>query len=636
MGAQTQEATTAATLPVQSRVRWGAVGLAAGLLAGAAATAVLLQVLTETGGGTREIARVLVGVSPADQLRGASDIAGDLGQLSRTAIAFSPDGRTLVFSAVRGDRQQLYARSLDQLEAVPLTGTDGAANPFFSPDGAWVGCWANGAIRKVPLGGGAPTTVCESPAVFGASWGADDIIVFAPQRGGLSRVSAAGGSPAALTTLDEKAGEVSHRLPQLLPDGQAVMFTVTRTLFPTWEDTQVVVQSLVTGERKVVVEGGADARYVSTGQVIYVRRATLMAVPFDLQTLAVGGGAVALVDNVMQAANMGNTARDTGAGQVAIAESGALAYVPGSIFSFPDRSLVWVRRSGQVETLSAPPRVYNYPRLSPDGTRVLFSTQGDRNIWVYDITRGTTTRITVDGRNMGAVWTLDGKRVTYGSSTGGTENLFWRPADAGGAAERLTTSPNQHRASAWSPDGQTLAFVETANDNNQNIVALSTAGNGKLIPVVQTRFDDYYPEFSPDGRWLAYASNESGRDEVYIQAYPGPGPKVLVSIEGGIAPAWRQNGRELYYTAPAQTAGGATLRMMVVPITVAGSLRAGRPQALFEGRFLVSANVRGYDITPDGQRFLMVQPMERPPIVPNQIVVVQNWFDELRQRVPVN
>jgi serine/threonine-protein kinase len=630
------EALPAAPARAGSRVTWIVAGLLAGLFLGAAAVVFLAR--TWTVMDTRapgEVARVLIGVSPAEQLKTGADVAGDLGHLSRTAIAFSPDGRTLVFTAARGDQQQLYARSLGRLEAVPLTGTDGAVNPFFSPDGAWVGFWANGAIRKVPLAGGAPTTVCESPAVFGATWGSDDVIVFAPVRGGLSKVSAAGGSPTALTTLDEKAGEVSHRLPQLLPDGQVVMFTITRTLFPTWDDTQVVVQSLITGERKVVVEGGADARYVSTGHVIYVRRATLMAVPFSLETLSVTGGAVALVDNVMQAANMGNALRDTGAGQVAIADTGALAYVPGGVFSFPDRSLVWVSRSGRVEALPVPPRAYIYPRLSPDGTRVLFSTQGDRNIWIYDISRGTTTKLTTDGRSLAGLWTPDGTRVTYGASISGTENLFWRPADAVSEAERLATSTNQQRAGAWSADGQTLAYVESSGSND--VLALSRAANGKPSPVVQTRFDEYYPEFSPDGRWLAYASNESGRDEVYVQAYPGPGPKVLVSTDGGTAPAWRRDGRELFYVASSQVAAGAVaMRMMAVPIAATDSLRAGRPQSLFEGGFAVTAQTRGYDLTPDGQRFLMVQPMDRPPIVPNQIVMVQNWFAELMQRVPVN
>ncbi len=612
------------------RLLW-VVALVVAVAAGAAGS---LWYTSGPGGQARDVARVLVGITPADQLRAATDLPFDLGHLSRSAIALAPDGRTLVFSAVRGDRQQLYARTWDQLDAVPISGTEGAANPFLSPDGKWVGFWANGALKKVPLSGGAPTTLCETTAVFGATWGSNDVILFARESGGLWQVPPLGGSPTAVTAVDEKAGEVSHRLPQILPGSQAVIFTATRTLFPSWDDTLIVAQSLTTGTRKVLIEGGADAHYVPTGHLVYMRRSTLMAVPFDPRDLTVSGGSVALLSDVMQAANMTRTAQDSGAGQFSIAASGSLAYVPGGIHTLGDRSLVWMDQSGRIEALAAPPRVYTYPRLSPDGTRVLVTTQGDRNIWIYDVTRRTTTRLTVEGRSQAAIWTPDGTRVTFGSSIAGTENLFWAPADGTGTSERLTTSPLLHRASAWSPDGQVLAFVAFANQ--YDILTLPSAGNRQPTAVTRSRFNETHPDFSPDGRWLAYTSDESGRSEIYAQPYPGPGARVLISTDGGTAPAWARNGQQLFYLAPALPEGKAGVRMMAVSVTLGTQLTAGRPRMLFESTTPSPGfSIRNYDVTSDG-RFLAVQFHERSPIRPAQIVLVQNWFQELRRRVPVN
>jgi len=542
-----------------------------------------------------------------------------------------------VFSAVQGTRQQLYARPLGQLEATPLQGSDGASSPFFSPDGQWIGFWADGALKKVPIGGGGATTLCETPTLFGASWGSNDLIVFANESGGLRQVSAAGGTAVALTQLDIKAGEVSHRLPHILPGNGAVMFTVTRTLLPTWDDTQVVVQPVAGGARTVLMEGAADGRYVPTGHLVYARRGTLNAAPFDLQQLRVtGGGSVTIVPDLMQSANMSNTAIDSGAGQFSVSVSGSLAYVRGGIYVFPERALVWVDRAGKVEALAAPPRAYNYPRLSADGSEILVSTQGDRNVWLYNIVRGTTTRLTVDGRNMAAIWTPDGKRVTFGSSSGGQENLFWKPANGSGSAERLTDSPRLQRASAWSPDGQALAFVEgsAGAPNASDVMVLTPNGNRQSHPLFATRFDEQYPEFSPDGRWVAYASNESGRSEVYVAPYPGPGPKVAVSVEGGHSPAWTRNGRELVYLSPLGPDGSGPFRVTVVSVTTGQTFVSGTPRVLFETPMGLQAAVRGYDITADGARFLMVQPRPRPPITPSRIVLVQHWFDELRRRVP--
>jgi serine/threonine-protein kinase len=610
----------------------------AGLIVGIAATALVVVFGSHRSAERpREVARTLMSVSPAEHLQALPfDRTTTEGRPSRTAMAWSPDGRSIVFSAVQGGRQQLYRRALDQLEAASIPGTEGGSNPFFSPDGRWVGFWSGGALKKTPSdGSGPPTTICNSPEMFGASWGSDDTIVFARQAEGLFRVSAAGGTPQALTRPDRKKGELKYLLPQILPGGGAILFTVTHSPLPTWDDTEIVAQSLSTGKRTVLIQGGADARYLRSGHLLYLRRGTLMAVPFDLQRLKLAGGEMAVIADVMQAGNTPNEATDSGAGQFSVSESGSLLYVPGGLFPDPERSLVWVDRAGAVHPLSLPPRAYLSPRLSSNGRRVVVWTQGDRNIWIHDLTRGTMTRLTSEARNARAIWTPDGTHITYGSTTGGHENLFWRPADGSGPAERLTTSDHLHSAASWSPDGQTLAFVEARPETGWDIWVLPRLGDRRARALFQTRFSEAYPDFSLDGRQLAYASDESGRSEVYVQAYPGPGPRHQVSTDGGTAPAWSRDGRELFYTTTQSGGGQGTLtKMMAVPVSFRPTLTFGAPRMLFQGWYGASNLIRGYDASPDGQRFLMVQPKERPAVNAVHMILVQNWLDELNRLVP--
>ena len=613
----------------------------AGLVAGSVATTLAARFGSrrspERGS---EIMRVAVGIDPAEHLQALpADRTLTEGRPSRTTMAWSPDGRSIVFSGVQGDRQQLYLRALHQLSATPMAGTEGASGPFFSPDGQWVGFWSAGALKKVAAGGSGPaTTICETPAAIGASWGSDDTIVFArPLSEGLWRVPAAGGTPRALARPDPEKGELKYLLPQVLPGGGGILFTVTHTPLPTWEDTEIVVQSLATGQRTVLVQGGADGRYLPSGHLLYVRRGTLMAAPFNLERLEVTAGAVALIDDVMQSGNTPSELAESGAGQFSVSQSGSLLYVPGGLFPDPERSLVWVdRATGDPQTLPMPARAYHSPRLSPNGQRVAFWTQGDRNVWVHDLVRGTTTRLTSEGRNARAIWTTDGTRVTYGSATGGNENLFWKPADGSGAAERLTTSINLQFAADWSADGPTLVFVETRPETAEDIWVLPLAGNRQARPVVQSRFNDSYPDLSPDGHWLAYASNESGRTEVYVQPYPGPGPRQQVSTDGGTGPAWSGDGGELFYTTTQTVGGQATAtRMMAVTVGLRPTFTVSLPRMLFQGKYGASGTIRSYDVTATGRRFLMVQQKERSPVSASAMILVQNWLEELKARVPV-
>jgi serine/threonine-protein kinase len=624
----------------------------AGVAIGSAATAAALWFgSARSGDRSPNVVRSLISIAPAEHLQSIpTDHSTNEGRPSRTAMVWSPDGRFIVFSAIQGDRQQLYIRAVDQLAARPMAGTEGGSGPFFSPDGKWVAFWSAGTLKKTPADGNGPATaICDVPsAMFGGTWGANDTIVYSRAQAGLWRVAAAGGTPEQVALPDQAKGELKYLLPQLLPGGRTVIFTVTHTNLPTWEDTEVVSQALATGEQKVLARSAADGRYLASHHLVYVRRGTLMAVPFDLDRLEATGGSVALIADVMQAGNEPSEAFDTGAGQFSISASGALLYVPGGVFPNPERSLVWVDRAGAAEPLPLPSRAYMSPRISPDGRQVLAWTQGDRNVWLHDLARGTLTRLTSEGRNARAIWTLDGKSVTYGSAITGSENLFTRPVDGSGPPERLTTSHNLDYAAAWSPSDGALVYVEATPDNNGTDIMVISLTDRRPRPLVQTPFNEAYPALSPDGHWLAYASDESNRlaytsdesnrsgTEVYVQPYPGPGPRQQVSVNGGTGPAWSRDGRELFYTTP-QTAGGqATLtKMMVVPVTLGSTLTAGKPRQLFEGRFGATAGTRAYDVTADGRRFLMVQQKERPPVAASEMILVENWLEELKARVPV-
>jgi serine/threonine-protein kinase len=537
----------------------------------------------------------------------------------------------------------LFVRPLDRLQATAIPGTEGANSPFFSPDGKWIGFWVNSELRKVSLAGGPASTIAGVPGtstpVFGASWGDGDTIVFATTAG-LWRVPAAGGRPEAVSKPSET--EFGHYLPRMLPGGEAILYTLVKTIFR-WDDAQIVVRSLVTGEQKVLIEDGADARYVATGHLVFVRRGVLMAAPFDLVRLELTGAPVALIDGVMQAANTVNTDTESGAAQFAVADRGTLVYVTGGIEPEQERELVWVDRNGSVKTVTALRRELLAPRLAPDGQRVAVTTQPsgatmNARVWIYDVRRSTLMPLTTgDEDAYWSVWSPDGTRVAFSLAIGGKSNLFWKSSDGTGKSERLTTGDyglDSYAPSSWSSDGKTLAFVqEPISATGADIRVLDVASTDyRARPVAQTPADERFPSFSADGRWLAYTSTASGHVEVYVQPYPGPGPRVLVSTDGGSEPAWRSDGTELFYAVIT----GNLVRMMVVPVkaTVA-EFSAGTPRKLFEGRYVTSSPVRGYDVTADGQRFLMVRPLDPLPEPAPELVIVENWLEELKARIPV-
>ncbi len=528
-------------------------------------------------------------------------------------MALSPEGNRIAFVATKNRIRQIYVRDLGSEEARPVVGTEGAfCTPFFSPDGQWLGFWSDGKLKKVSIAGGSPVNLAPILGIGGASWGPDDTIIFS---GGniLQQVSAGGGGPRSITTIDPGKGELHHRWPQFLPGGKAILFTVAFGV--PLDDVQIVVQRLDTGERKLVAQGGTFPHYVPSGHVVYNREGRLIAVPFDLERLEVTGAPVPVVDNVMESAQ--------GAADFGFSSSGSLIYVPGGA-AVARRSLAWVDRNGTAQRLVAPLNPYEFPKLSPDGRRAAVTLEGIvRTLWIYDFGRETLTRL-LDGGY--PVWTPDGKRMTYSSG----RNLFWKPVDGSGAEERLTTSEYQQYPVSWSPDARFLAFVEYRPTTGSDIWVLPMEGDRKPQPWLQTPSNESNPMFSPDGRWLAYVSNESGRYEVYVRPAPGPGQQWQISTEGGEGVSWSRNGRELFYRSGD--------KMMVVDVTTGPSFIAGRSRLLFEGPYkqtggfgeYVNAN---YDIALDGQRFLMVQPSEQE-LAATQINVVLNWFEELKRRVP--
>jgi serine/threonine-protein kinase len=568
-------------------------------------------------------------VEPAHWLDGGrSD--DQLQRPSRTAMAISGDGRFLVYSAIEENpgpqaMPQLYVRRLDQSDARPITGTEGGINPFLSPDNRWVGFWADGKLKKVPVEGGVPATLCDVSAPNGANWGRDNSIVFTDGwASGLSRVSAEGGKPETLTQPDPKREETSHRLPCWLPNGKAVLFTVMRH---GW-DSQPWLALLRLDTRKwhVLLQDAADARYLPTGHLAFMRRGTLMAVRFDLGRSEVSGQPFPLVENVVQAFSTG-ASLNTGAGQFGISDSGSLIFAAGAIV--PDRrnSLVWVDQRSIEQPVTALQFPFFAPRLSPDGQRIAYTTAArDWQVWVYDLSRGTNSRLTAEGLATDPIWTPDGKRLLFSWMKSGVPNLFWQPYDGSSPMERLTTSEYRQFPGSWSADGKTVSLVEIHADTGMD-VAILDVGSGRATPFLNSPFNESYPELSPDGRWIAYTSNETKRSEVYVRPFPGPGMKYPVSSEGGVQPLWARNGKQLFYRRNDQ--------VWVVDVRTDVGFSAGRPRLLFErAGYGYGDPIRTYDLSVDGQRFLMVKLDQRKPTPVTEMILVQNWFEELKRLVP--
>jgi Tol biopolymer transport system component len=531
-------------------------------------------------------------------------------------IAISPDGTRLAYVAA-GLEGPLFVRAFDQLEAEPLRGITAARNPFFSPDGRWVGFFERNELKKVSVTGGPPVTLCEiSSTPRGASWGLDDTIVFATteQSTGLMSVAAGGGEPKELTKADAVNGR-DHFYPFLLPGGRAILFTIAGAGVAT-EDSEVAVLDLDTGEQKTLIRGASSAEYVETGHLVYGVDGTLRAVRFDPARLELLGDPVPVVEEVHVA--------PTGAANFGISRAGALAYVPAGVGAAAVRSLVWVDRQGREEPIKGPPRAYFALRLSPDATRVALDIRDQENdVWIWDFARQTLTRLTFDrSLDIFPVWTPDGARIVF-RRVGGNA-MWWRAADGTGTEERLHTGGVPMSVL---PDGKSLVLMDTGD-----LKLLPLDGKGQSRPLMQTAFTEANAELSPDGRWLAYQSNESGQYQIYVRPFPDVNSgRWQVSPSGGTHQAWARTGRELFY----RDAAGA---LTTVPIQTTPAFSAGNPTKLFDARYHSAMNMRSYDVSPDGRRFLMIKDVpaasQQSDVRPGSIVVVLNWVEELKAKLP--
>ncbi len=546
----------------------------------------------------------------------------------------SPDGTRLVFVAVGADKtRHLYLRPLDQMQATVLSGTENARDPFFSPDGQWIAFFAGGKLKKVSVQGGAVVTLCDAPFDRGGSWGDDGSIVLAAgNREGLSKVSSEGGEPEPLTTLNQQAGEVTHRWPQALPGSKDVIFTDS-TNGDQFGDAEIAVYSTVAGKSKTVLHGGSYARYLPSGHLVYIHNGTLFAVPFDSKRLEMTGQSAPVLEGV--ASNPNN-----GGAQFSFSDTGAFVYVPGSAVS-SDVSIYWMDAAGKFTPLRETPGNYNNLAISPDGKRLAMDIiNGNRtDIWVYEWERDTLTRLTFGGDSNGRpVWTPDGQRIVYESAEkGGVDNLWWTRADGGGDAQRLTESKFDQITSSWSPDGKTLAFSQYNPVTSWDIMTMPVEGSektgwkpGEPKPFVNTPATGMYPAFSPDGRWIAYESTESGSPEIYVRPFPGPGGKWQISTGGGWFPEWSKNGKELFFTTLGRE------KIMVATYTASGeSFRADKPRLWSPGQFTDRSFYQNFSLHPDGKRFAVLKAPNATEATPiNKASFIFDFFDELRRKVP--
>jgi serine/threonine protein kinase len=545
-----------------------------------------------------------------------------LGSSIGPSVIVSPDGTRLVFVSQGSDgTHRLFTRRLDQPKAARLSGTEGAYAPFFSPDGQWVGFFAQGKLKKTRIDGSEPISLCDAPAGRGASWGEDgNVIAALDALGALSQVPSAGGKAVSFTSLSPE--EKTHRWPQVLPGGKAVLFNASRTYGS--HDDGIAVVSLKGRRTKILIEhAGMFPRYLPSGHLIYVTKGTVVAVPFDPERLEVRGTAT-LLEEVSSNANLGSA-------QLDCSPTGTLAYRTGGPEGLS--TIQWLDGAGMTEAIEAEPATYNDPRLSPDGFRLAYvANQGSTSdVWIYDLQRGGKIRLTNSGENGWPVWSPDGRFVVFQ----GVGGIFWKRADGAGNPQPLRLSKNMQLPSSFTPDGKRLAFSEVTPDGGAEIRTVPVESRSGQVRAGEPQFFlktstvQTFAAFSPDGRWLAYADAEAGSYEVYVRAFPDNGTRVLISNAGGVTPVWSRNGHELFYRA-------VDNGLMVANYTVKGdSFVADKPR-VWSGKKLANIGMAvNFDLAPEGKRVAVLMPVQSPEPRETQshVTLVLNFFDEVRRRV---
>jgi len=533
--------------------------------------------------------------------------------VGRSSLALSPDGRNLVYVAFVNKETKLYLRDMERGEFHPLPGTEGAHSPFFSPEGDWVGFFAHDKLKKVALNGDQPVILCDATLGFGGSWAPNGSIYFSTDyASGLFKVAASGGLVE--TILPPRSGGFADLFPNVLPDNRGVLFST--------QAGDLYVYDSQTRKDARLLHGGTFPEFVPTGHVVFSRRGTLRAVPFRLDRLEVIGPPVPLFDGV-------RCERD-GAGQFTLSADGTLIYAPGTDGAVG--TLVWLDQAGKQHPLRAPAGDYSAFHVSPDGTRVAIPINNETGteIWLYDVKSETTTRITSGNQSSMPIWSPDGSAIYYGNWRSGTMNIYRKSVDGSDQTAQLTQWKRSGGAPlAISPDGKSLLVSQSSPETKEDLWILRlTSDRGPDVhvaeetPYLATGYSEVLASISRDGRWVAFTSDQSGGWEIYVTSFPHPGEKIRISTSGGEEPVWSPNGRELYYRFGT--------KWFVVDITTGDRFSAGRPRQLFEGPF---ANIPGYsyDISPDGNRFLLVEGADQTK-AQIELKVVTNLFDEIRRR----
>ncbi len=538
-------------------------------------------------------------------------------------MVLSPDGSLMVYVGVSDGVRRLYVRPRDRLEARPLDGTEGAEGPFFSPDSEWVGFYSVGKLKKISVHGGPAQEICDVVGTRGAAWTPDGRIILTPSSTErLYVVPADGGELEPLTTLDRSREEYTHRFPSLLPDGDTLLFSAPRGT--DFDSAPIWAFSLSTGERRLLLEGGADARYLETGHLVFVRAGSLMAVPVDEASLEPLGPPVPVVEGVTVQGN-------TGAGYFATSGDRSLVYMSGGTIG-QDLTLVRVHTDGRTSLLTREARAYRWPRVSPEGDRIAVTVIGiggqDLASYIVDTRDGAVRRFTFEGGSVAPIWSPEGRSIAFTSVRTGFWNVYVKPSDGTGPARGLTSGDQMYTVSSWSPDGQVLALTRFDPETLYDIWLLPLEEGAAPRQLLKTPSNEGGTKFSPDGRWIAYNSDESGSFQVYVTAYPGLGGKWQVSTEGGTEPVWSRDGRRLFYRQ------GRSL--MAVDVETDPVFEASAPVLVTRSSYeALTATIDwpNYDVYPDGESFVMISAPEEGA-ERDHVDVVLNWFDELKRRVP--